>query len=121
MPVDKSADQPVKSAAADNALLIQLYEHYRCPIHSYVYRLLGSQEDADDVTQDVFVRACTSWTGLYERDNLSSWLYRIATNLCVDMLRRRKRISWWSLHPRYRNDDGSAEEVNSDLVPFLAV
>ena len=120
MPVDKSADQPIVGAAVDDAQLIQLYEQYRRPIHSYIYRLLGSLEDADDVTQEVFVRACTSWNGLYERENLSSWLYRIATNLCVDMLRRRKRISWWPLLPRYRNDDGSAEEVNADLAPFLA-
>lgn len=120
MPVDKSTDPSVVSTAAGDALLIQLYEHYRRPIHSYIYRLLGSLEDADDVTQEVFVRACTSWEGLYEREHLSSWLYRIATNLCVDMLRRRKRISWWPLQPRYRNEDGSAEEVNADLAPFLA-
>lgn len=120
MPVDKSADQPVVSIVADDTQLTQLYEHYRRPIHSYIYRLIGSMEDADDVTQEVFVRACTSWDGLYERQNLSSWLYRIATNLCVDMLRRRKRISWWPLLPRYRNDDGSVEEVNADLAPFLA-
>ena len=120
MPVDNSADEPIVSTTADNVLLTQLYEHYCRPIHSYVYRLLGSLEDADDVTQEVFVRACTSWPGLYERENLSSWLYRIATNLCVDMLRRKKRISWWPLHPLYRNDDGSAEEVNPVLAPFLA-
>jgi RNA polymerase sigma-70 factor (ECF subfamily) len=120
MPVDKSADQSSVSAEADDALLIQVYEHYRRPIHSYIYRLLGSLEDADDVTQEVFVRACTAWTRLHERENLSSWLYRIATNLCVDMLRRRKRISWWALQPHYRNEDGSTEEVDADLVPFLA-
>jgi RNA polymerase sigma-70 factor (ECF subfamily) len=120
MPVDKLTDQPVASAGDDDALLMQLYEHYRRPISSYIYRLLGSLEDADDITQEVFVRACTSWTGLYEREKLSSWLYRIATNLCVDMLRRRKRISWWPLYPCYRNDDGSTEEVDTDLAPFLA-
>jgi len=118
MPVDKSADRSTMSAAADDALLIQLYEHYRRPIHSYTYRLLGRLEDADDVTQEVFVRACTSWNGLYEREQLSSWLYRIATNLCVDLLRRRKRISWWSLYPR-SNNDGSIEELHSDQAPFL--
>jgi RNA polymerase sigma-70 factor (ECF subfamily) len=119
MPVDKSAGQSLMSAAADDTLFIQLYEQYRRPIHSYTYRLLGRLEDADDVTQEVFIRACTSWTGLYEREQLSSWLYRIATNLCVDLLRRRKRISWWSLHPR-SNHDGSIEELHSDLAPFLA-
>lgn len=120
MPVDKSADQPsIMSTAADDALFIQLYEQYRRPIHSYAYRLLGRLEDADDVTQEVFVRACASWTGLSEREQLSPWLYRIATNLCIDLLRRRKRISWWSFHP-LSNNDGSTEELHSDLAPFLA-
>jgi RNA polymerase sigma-70 factor (ECF subfamily) len=119
MPVDKSADQSLMSAAADDALFIQLYEQYRRPIHSYTYRLLGRLEDADDVTQEVFIRACTSWTGLYKREQLSSWLYRTATNLCVDLLRRRKRISWWPLHPRSHHD-GSIEELHSGLTPFLA-
>jgi RNA polymerase sigma-70 factor (ECF subfamily) len=36
------------------------------------------------------------------------------------MLRRRKRISWWGLQPRYRNDDSSTEECDADLAPFLA-
>jgi RNA polymerase sigma-70 factor (ECF subfamily) len=119
MPVDKSADRSTVSAADDDALLIQLYEQYRRPIHSYIYRLLGRLEDADDVTQEVFVRACISWNELYEREQLSSWLYRIATNLCVDLLRRRKRISWWTLYPPSK-DDGSIKELQSDLTPFLA-
>src|ERR1700722_1129315 len=38
-----------------------LYEKFSRPIHSYIYRLLGSQEDADDVTQEVFTRAYISW------------------------------------------------------------
>jgi len=93
-------------AVCDNAsALSALYERFRRPIHSYAYRLLGSQEDADDVTQEVFVRVFTSWDGLHDRDNLSAWLYRIATNLCVDLLRRRKRISWWSLTPHKRYDE----------------
>ncbi len=74
-----------------------LYEKFKRPIHSYTYRLLGSHEDADDLTQEVFTRAYVAWNDLYDRDNLSSWLYRIATNLCIDLLRRRKRISWWPL------------------------
>jgi RNA polymerase sigma-70 factor (ECF subfamily) len=77
--------------------LVVLYEKHKRQIHTYVYRLLGSQEDADDVTQEVFIRAFVSWNELYDHDNLSPWLYRIATNLCVDLLRRRKRISWWPL------------------------
>lgn len=84
-----------------------LYEKFKRPIHSYVYRLLNSQEDADDITQEVFTRAYLSWDDLYDRGNLSPWLYRIATNLCVDQLRRRKRISWWPLSRGRWNEDAS--------------
>lgn len=99
--------------------LIVLYEKYKRPIHTYVYRLLGSQEDADDVTQEVFVRAFVSWNELYDHGNLSPWLYRIATNLCVDLLRRRKRISWWPLVRRTADQqfERTAEEDASYLPP----
>ncbi|GAC1423855.1 MAG: hypothetical protein PVS3B3_17040 [Ktedonobacteraceae bacterium] len=125
MTVDKPVEPQVSSensALHANTILTvaQLYEQFRRPIHSYIYRLLGNQDDADDVTQEVFVRACTSWHSLYERERLSPWLYRIATNLCVDMLRRRKRISWWSLSHRYRNDEYGEEGANEDTFAFLA-
>ena len=112
----------------DAQALSMLYEQFRRPIHTYIYRLLGNQEDADDVTQEVFVRAFLAWDGLYERHNLSAWLYRIATNLCVDQLRRRKRIAWWSLAHRNPhddrfdgdNDDGSWLLPDSGGIPEIA-
>ncbi len=117
-PIDaQSCD--ISSLPNDAAALSMLYEQFRRPIHSYIYRLLGNLEDADDVTQEVFVRACTSWEGLYDRGNLSAWLYRIATNLCVDILRRRKRISWWPLAQHNANDqrfEGNGSEDGSFLL-----
>jgi len=97
---------------SDAVNLSMLYEQFRRPIHSYIYRLLGNLEDADDLTQEVFVRACMSWDHLYERGNLSAWLYRIATNLCVDVQRRRKRISWWPLAFRRDSADRFGNEGN---------
>jgi RNA polymerase sigma-70 factor (ECF subfamily) len=91
--------------------------------------MLGSLEDADDVTQEVFMRAFTAWNDLYEHENLSAWLYRIATNLCVDLLRRRKRISWWPLTRRShaderfegaRDEDSSYLPSNSGGIPEVA-
>jgi RNA polymerase sigma-70 factor (ECF subfamily) len=120
MTVDKSANRQNVDQAADEMALIALYEQFRRPIHSYSFRLLGSQEDADDVTQEVFMRAFTSWDGLYERDHLSSWLYRIATNLCVDMLRRRKRFAGRFLSLRTRFDSSTSDEtMQDDLTAFL--
>jgi RNA polymerase sigma-70 factor (ECF subfamily) len=131
MPVDKSAEKRgIKgvhdtqgvhtSTPSDGTALVKLYEQYRRPIHSYVFRLLGNQDDADDVTQEVFIRACTSWDGLYQREHLSAWLYRIATNLCVDALRRRKRISWWPLTPRTHGDEQRDDLASEDTSYFLA-
>src|SRR5579883_615715 len=110
---------PSQSEGGDPDLIL-LYEKYKRPIHTYVYRLLGSQEDADDLTQEVFMRAFVSWNDLYDHDNLSPWLYRIATNLCVDLLRRRKRISWWPLTRRRAGEqqpDSGSEEDASYLPP----
>jgi|SRR5579884_3024562 len=120
MTVDKSVNQQQENGIVpDEAALLKLYEQFRRPIHTYTYRLLGNREDADDVTQEVFVRACLSWEGLYEREHLSAWLYRIATNLCVDALRRRKRISWWPLSRRSRRDE-SSDEAGDDIANWLA-
>jgi RNA polymerase sigma-70 factor (ECF subfamily) len=82
------------ACAEEKALAVgQLYETFRRRIHAHTYRLLGNQQDADDVTQEVFITAYLSWESLYDRAHLAAWLYQVATNLCVDLLRGRKRRS----------------------------
>lgn len=122
MTVDESTNQPTVGTPAREVDLVRLYEQFRRPIHSYAFRLLGSQDDADDVTQEVFMRAFTSWEALYERDHLSAWLYRIATNLCVDLLRRRKRHPWRSLSSHFHRDDQQTDDAPQaeDFSRFLA-
>jgi RNA polymerase sigma-70 factor (ECF subfamily) len=84
----------------------QLYDEFRPRIYSHSYRLLGNRQDAEDITQEVFVSAYLTWDSLYARDKLSGWLYRIATNLCIDLLRQRRRIFCWV----YEHADGVIEE-----------
>ncbi len=82
---------PAIELSAD-ALLAAVYTEYSAASHTYAYHLLTNREDADDVTQDVFIRAHAHLTQLRDPAKLKSWLYRIATNLCLDYLRRRSRV-----------------------------
>jgi RNA polymerase sigma-70 factor (ECF subfamily) len=72
----------------------RVYEEYRAPIYNYIYHLVGSREQADDLTQDTFVKALKALPKMDASLRLSAWLYRIATNTAYDALRRRKLIAW---------------------------
>ena len=77
--------------AGDEAALTELMRRYRYPIVNFCYRLLGNAGDADDVAQETFVRCYQTRCRLRSGAKLSTWLFTIARNLCLDRLRYRKR------------------------------
>ena len=88
-------------------------EQYRRPLTGYCYRMLGSAFEADDAVQEAFVRAWKNADTFEGRSAVKSWLYRIATNVCLDMLRSRKRRA----RPM---DMGPSHSADGDVGPMLA-
>lgn len=74
----------------------RIYEDFWTPIGNYIYHLVGNRDQADDLTQDTFLKAFKALPKMDSSLKLSAWLYRIATNTAYDALRRRKLISFLS-------------------------
>lgn len=72
----------------DNKAFDEIVARYKDAIFNYISRMIPGRDDVEDLTQEVFVRAFASLKSFRREANLRTWLYRIATNLCVDKYRR---------------------------------
>lgn len=77
--------------AGTQDLRVEDFEPHRRELTGYCYRMLGSAFEADDAVQETMVRAWKGIDGFEGRSSVRSWLYRIATNICLDQLRGRQR------------------------------
>lgn len=80
-----------RSVGGDQDSFNQLIVRWERPIYGLAYRVIGREEDARDIVQETFLRAFRALPGFKGQAKFSSWLYRIALNLCRDWIRRQKR------------------------------
>src|SRR6201995_4565534 len=80
-----------RSVGGDADSFNELIRRWERPIYALAYRTIGREEDARDVCQETFLRAFRALKGFKGQAKFSSWLYRIALNLCRDWVRRERR------------------------------
>jgi RNA polymerase sigma-70 factor (ECF subfamily) len=94
----------------------QLIVRWERPIYALAYRVIGREEDARDVCQDAFLRAYRALPGFKGQAKFSSWLYRIALNLCRDWIRRQRRAPVSQLP-----EDTDASELAAETGPVESI
>lgn len=99
----------------ETAAYNELVRRYQRPVYSLAYRMIGSVEDASDLVQETFLRAYGA-LGTFRQDaSFLTWLYKIASNLCIDLMRSRKSRGTLSLDAEL--DDGREPSADRSFSP----
>lgn len=113
-------DLVARSKTGDTESFNQLVKRWERPIFALAYRTLGREQDARDVTQETFLRAFRALGGFKGDAKFSSWLYRIALNLCRDWMRKDRRTPVVAVPEGVEMEQLAAEGGPSETVEDLA-
>ena len=112
MPDQKLSDHELIDATkgGDEAAFGEIMNRYRNPLTNYLYRFLNDYEEAVDLAQETFVRVYFAIDRYHTQFAFSTYIYRIATNLAISEIRRRKRRRLLSLTGLFQSDEDSSVE-----------
>lgn len=99
-----------RAKAQDEAAFEQIMSLYADRLYNYILRMVGNATDAEDLVQETFLRAYQGLPNFDGRASLGTWLYRIATNLCIDHQRRRARRAPTVSYSAHDDEDGETAE-----------
>lgn len=100
-----------RAKEGDRKAFEEIYQLYHRRIYNAVYGMLSDPDDAQDVTQDVFIRLHDALPTLRADEAFSTYLYRIALNLCRDRARRKKRVRFQSMDTPRSDSEGDMEPM----------
>lgn len=110
-----SDNQLIDSArSGDEAAFSEIVSRYRNPLTNYIYRMLGDYEEAVDLAQESFVRVYFALERYRSDYAFSTYIYRIATNLAISEIRKRKRRRILSMTGLFDSGDGMARDLEPE-------
>jgi RNA polymerase sigma-70 factor (ECF subfamily) len=89
--------QVLAARRRDPAAFEALVRRHQVPLYNFCFRMLGQPDDAADVAQETFVQLYSHLGQLDEREPIAPWLFRVARNRCIDVIRRRRTVPLGSL------------------------
>ncbi|TNE87476.1 MAG: sigma-70 family RNA polymerase sigma factor [Deltaproteobacteria bacterium] len=115
----EDAEMVLAVREGDTTAFRGLVEKYQGRVYSMLYGMLRNREDARDITQDAFVKAFHNLDSFRLESSFYTWLYRIAMNLAIDLVRKRKRRQTSSYEEEIatRDGDGEIAEVHHEDGP----
>lgn len=105
-----------KAKRGDRSAFAELVDKYRDRIYAYLYRMVGNREDALDLAQETFLRVYSNLHNFQLGQPFKPWIYRIASNLAIDQLRRRRDVVSLDA-PRNNEDDWFFELADDEPGP----
>jgi RNA polymerase sigma-70 factor (ECF subfamily) len=111
-------DALAAALAGDESSFNRLVEPHRGGLHAHCFRMLGSVHDAEDAFQDTLLRAWRGLPGVEKGRSIRPWLYKIATNVCLDEIARRPRRSLPLDHGLLVDRAGYAGDERNSSVRF---
>lgn len=127
MSVDTPLGERSDMTEVDEPTFAAMTEPHRRELHVHCYRMLGSFEDAEDTVQETFLRAWRRRETFEGRSTFRAWLYRIATNACLDLLAKRRpepatgdEVLWLQPYPDRLLDELPADESDDPETATVA-
>jgi len=107
-----------KARQGDTKAYNQLVLMYKDIVYSIVYRMVRNKQEAEDLTQEAFIKAYKSLVSFNEDYAFSTWLFKIATNNCIDFFRKRK-LKTYSMHQTVHYKDEEVQHEYADSKPSI--
>ncbi len=113
-------DLILRSKLGETQAFEELVAEYQGKVYTLCFRYMANEEDAYDMAQETFIKAFNSLKSFQGKSRFGTWLYRVASNICLDEIRRRKRrISTISIHQPLETDDSEVEKEIADVRPTV--